>query len=83
MAPQVGLEPTTLRLTAECSTIELLRTKVNEFLPFNQTDGASVKRGTMLFTIDPRPYQAAVHVAEANVAESQAALDLAKIENLL
>ena len=25
VAPQVGLEPTTLRLTAECSTIELLR----------------------------------------------------------
>src|ERR1017187_5958321 len=26
LAPQVGLEPTTLRLTAECSTIELLST---------------------------------------------------------
>ena len=25
MAPQVGLEPTTYRLTAGCSTIELLR----------------------------------------------------------
>ncbi len=25
MAPQVGLEPTTRRLTAACSTIELLR----------------------------------------------------------
>ncbi len=25
VAPQVGLEPTTLRLTAGCSTIELLR----------------------------------------------------------
>ena len=25
MAPQVGFEPTTLRLTAECSAIELLR----------------------------------------------------------
>ena len=25
MAPQVGLEPTTLRLTAGCSAIELLR----------------------------------------------------------
>ena len=25
MAPQVGLEPTTTRLTAECSAIELLR----------------------------------------------------------
>ena len=27
MAPQVGLEPTTVRLTAECSTTELLRNK--------------------------------------------------------
>ncbi len=27
LAPQVGLEPTTLRLTAECSAIELLRSK--------------------------------------------------------
>ena len=26
--PQVGLEPTTLRLTAECSAIELLRKNV-------------------------------------------------------
>ena len=25
MAPQVGLEPTTPRLTAECSAVELLR----------------------------------------------------------
>lgn len=25
LAPQVGFEPTTLRLTAECSAIELLR----------------------------------------------------------
>ena len=25
MAPQVGFEPTTVRLTAECSTTELLR----------------------------------------------------------
>ena len=27
VAPQVGLEPTTLRLTAGCSTIELLRNR--------------------------------------------------------
>jgi hypothetical protein len=27
LAPQVGLEPTAVRLTAECSTIELLRNK--------------------------------------------------------
>ena len=31
-APQVGLEPTTLRLTAECSAIELLRHVVNQRL---------------------------------------------------
>jgi hypothetical protein len=29
LAPQVGFEPTTLRLTAECSTIELLRSAQN------------------------------------------------------
>ena len=28
MAPQVGLEPTTVRLTAECSTTELLRNDI-------------------------------------------------------
>jgi hypothetical protein len=29
MAPQVGFEPTTYRLTAGCSTAELLRNKGN------------------------------------------------------
>ena len=28
MAPQVGFEPTTYRLTAECSTVELLRNMI-------------------------------------------------------
>ena len=28
MAPQVGFEPTTVRLTAECSTTELLRNNI-------------------------------------------------------
>ena len=32
MAPQVGLEPTTLRLTAGCSAIELLRSVAGTFL---------------------------------------------------
>ncbi len=38
MAPQVGFEPTTLRLTAECSAIELLRSVVRacmEARPFD------------------------------------------------
>ena len=33
MAPQVGLEPTTLRLTAGCSAIELLRSVVDWVVP--------------------------------------------------
>src|SRR5918999_784932 len=42
------------------------------------TDGADVKAGQVLFTIDPRPYQAQLNQAEANVAQAQAALNLAK-----
>ena len=34
LAPQVGLEPTTLRLTAECSAIELLRSVRAAEIPY-------------------------------------------------
>ena len=40
-------------------------------------DGAELKRDELLFTIDPRPYQAALDSAEAQLAQSKAALDLA------
>src|ERR1700682_5075839 len=41
LAPQVGLEPTTLRLTAECSTIELLRSNAGRLLLNHYTKPAS------------------------------------------
>ena len=44
------------------------------------TDGADLKKGDVLFTIDPRPFQAQVDAAEATLAQSKAALDLAKIQ---
>jgi multidrug efflux system membrane fusion protein len=44
------------------------------------TDGADLKKGDVLFTIDPRPFQAQVDAAEANLAQSRAALDLARIQ---
>ncbi len=44
------------------------------------TDGADLKKGDLLFTIDPRPFQAQVDSAEANLAQSKAALDYAKVE---
>ena len=34
LAPQVGLEPTTLRLTAECSAIELLRSAGHQIVHY-------------------------------------------------
>ena len=43
------------------------------------TDGADVKVGDLLFTIDPRPYQAQLNQAEANLAQSVAAVNLAKV----
>ena len=43
------------------------------------TDGADLKVGDLLFTIDPRPYQAQLQQAEANLAQAVAELSLAKI----
>lgn len=44
------------------------------------TDGAHLRKGALLFTIDPRPYRAQLAAAEANRAEAKAALDLARIQ---
>jgi membrane fusion protein, multidrug efflux system len=43
-------------------------------------DGEQLMKGQLLFTIDPRPYQAQLDVAQAQLAQSQAALDLAKTQ---
>ena len=43
-------------------------------------DGADVKAGDLLFTIDPRPYQAQLDAAEATLARERATQDLAGIE---
>ena len=42
------------------------------------TDGAVVQKGQLLFTIDPRPFAAALAEARASVASAQAALNLAE-----
>ena len=43
-------------------------------------DGADVKTGDPLFTIDPRPFRAQLGAALATLAQARAALDLAKIQ---
>src|SRR5207244_10620386 len=42
MAPQVGFEPTTLRLTAGCSTLELLRTEPGQGCGLRSANGHRV-----------------------------------------
>lgn len=44
------------------------------------TDGAELKLGDVLFTIDPRPYEAQLLSAEATLAEKKAAVNLAKLQ---
>ena len=44
------------------------------------TEGSQVKRGDLLFVIDPRPYQAEYDRAAADVKRYKTALDLARIE---
>jgi multidrug efflux system membrane fusion protein len=44
------------------------------------TEGSLVKRGTLLFVIDPRPYQAEYDRAAADLKRFKTALDLGRIE---
>jgi multidrug efflux system membrane fusion protein len=46
----------------------------------NFRQGAEVRKGDVLFVIDPRPFQAEVARAEATLATTRAQLDLAKSE---
>lgn len=44
------------------------------------TEGQDVRKGDQLFSIDARPFQAALHQAEANLARDQAQAQYAKAE---
>lgn len=56
-----------------------LRTRVSGFITKREfEEGSEVKKGQLLFEIDPRPYKIALSQAEANLASSQAALEDAK-----
>lgn len=46
----------------------------------NFQDGSDLKKGQLLFTIDPRPYQAQLDAATAQLAEAKATLDLANTQ---
>ncbi len=51
-----------------------------ELLRVHFREGQDVNRGDILFTIDPRPYEAALKQAEANLAKDTAQLENAKVD---
>lgn len=58
-----------------------VRPRISGFIEqIHFTDGAMVKAGDLLFTIDKRPFEIAVEVAKADIARQQAQVELAKSE---
>lgn len=58
-----------------------IRSRVNGFITsVNFKPGSKVKKGQVLFAIDPRPYQAELRRAEATAVSARAKADLAKLE---
>lgn len=65
-------------------TVEI-RARVSGYLEtVHFTEGAEVEAGALLFTIDPRPYEAVVQQMEARVASSRSRAELAakELENV-
>ncbi len=63
--------------TAAVSSVDI-RARVSGYLTeVSFADGAIVKAGDLLYVIDPRPYQAAVDQAQANVEQAKSQLALA------
>ncbi|HIJ38928.1 MAG TPA: efflux RND transporter periplasmic adaptor subunit [Rhodospirillaceae bacterium] len=67
--------------TGQFAAVEFveIRAKVSGYLTeIHFTDGQMVAKGDLLFVIDPRPYENAVALARANVAQASASVELAK-----
>jgi multidrug efflux system membrane fusion protein len=60
------------------STVALKARVDGQIVAVNFTEGQEVKKGDVLFRIDPRPYQAALRQAEANALRDAAARDQAR-----
>lgn len=69
--------------TVARETVSIQTQVAGRILQIHFTDGANVRKGDLLFTIDPRPFQASLKQAEANLSrdvalKKQAEANLAK-----
>lgn len=67
--------------TASTNAVDIRARVTGYLLRAAFTEGAVVNAGDLLFEIDPRPYQAALDRATAEVALNQARLELANADN--
>jgi RND family efflux transporter MFP subunit len=79
--PTVQTVPDTMEFTGTTrakETVEI-RARVRGFIETKHVrEGQRVKAGELLYTIDPRPFEAVVRQGEAEVAAAEAALQLAE-----
>jgi multidrug efflux system membrane fusion protein len=66
--------------TQSSNTVNLVARIAGYLQSVNFKDGAIVKKGDLLFVIEPAPYQASVQLAEATVEQQQATLTQATAE---
>jgi membrane fusion protein, multidrug efflux system len=65
--------------TVQAYSVVRIKSRVDgQIMSFGFKEGQIVKKGDLLFQIDPRPFEAQLKQAEANLARDQAQLDKAK-----
>jgi len=75
--------PVYLDEIGKCSALEsvTIRPQVSGLITQRHfEDGADIKKGQLLFTIDPRPFQAALDSAKAQLSPAKASVNLANIQ---
>jgi multidrug efflux system membrane fusion protein len=70
----VPVQVTALGTVQAYTTVGVKSQVAGQIVKVHFAEGQEVKRGDLLFTIDPRPVEAAVRQAEANVAKDRAGL---------
>jgi membrane fusion protein (multidrug efflux system) len=61
-------------------TAQLRARVAGHLISQNYTEGSVIKAGDMMFQVDPRPYQAALDQAEANLLQTESQLSQAKAQ---
>ncbi len=74
----VPMELTAIGNVEAYNTVQIKAQVSGELTTVHFEEGQNVKMGDMLFTIDPRPYEARLKQAEANLAKEKAQLEYAR-----